>query len=319
MRLAHRISADISDADLRYLRQLGLEWARVEFGDADPGVDSVAAVQRRFAEHGMTIVSAVHHAYRSLDIQLGRPGRDHAIETYRTFLASLGAIGIGVADYDFHPGNTYSTGEVRRGRGYLARRFDLADFRARVEQVRFGRHYDADEIWAAYAYFFEAALPAAEAADVVLALHPDDPPIPMMNGVAKLFTHADGYRRAEDLAAGSGHWGLTFCVGTWAEGGAAMGADVFAMIEDYGRRGLIADVHLRNVTGPLPAFEETLPDEGYLDLARVVRALHEVGFDGPVVPDHIPRLDGDDGIMRAGTAHSLAYLRGLIDAVTASG
>jgi mannonate dehydratase len=50
----------------------------------------------------------------------------------------------------------------------------------------------------------------AEKSNVKLALHPDDPPLAMMNGVAKIFTHFDGYRRAEELAGKSNHWGLTF-------------------------------------------------------------------------------------------------------------
>ncbi len=135
----------------------------------------------------------------------------------------------------------------------------------------------------------------------------------MMSGVATWFRNADGYQRAEARAAGRSRWGPTFCVGTWPEGG----ADMFAMIENYGRRGPFADVHRRNVTGPLPAFEETLPDEGYLELVRVVRALHEIGFNVPAVPDRVPRLDGDDAIMRAGSTHSRTYPRGLSGAVTA--
>ena len=49
-----------------------------------------------------------------------------------------------------------------------------------------------------------------------------------MNGVAKLFTNYDGYHRAEQISGGSPNWGLTFCVGTWAEGGTQMGKNVFA-------------------------------------------------------------------------------------------
>ena len=92
-----------------------------------------------------------------------------------------------------------------------------------------------------------------------LALHPDDPPIAKMNGVAKLFTHYDGYARAEKIAAGSKNWGLTFCVGTWSEGGDKMGKDVFQMIRDFGGRGKIFEVHFRNVSSALPRFEETFP------------------------------------------------------------
>src|SRR5207244_521703 len=164
------------------------------------------------------------------------------------------------------------------------------DFRARVEKCRFEREYSAEEMWDHYTYFVKAVLPAAERADVKIALHPDDPPLAKMNGVAKIFTHCDGYQRAEEIAGKSKHWGLTFCVGTWAEGGDKMGKNVFEMIRDFGRRGKIFDVHFRNVSASLPHFVETFPDDGYLDLYGVMKALRGVGFNGAMEPDHVPQL-----------------------------
>ena len=123
---------------------------------------------------------------------------------------------------------------------------------------------------------------------MTLALHPDDPPVAKMNGVAKLFTHYDGYRRAEQIAGNSRRWGLTFCVGTWSEGGDRMGKNVFEMIRDFGARQKIFEVHFRNVTGPLPRFVETFPDDGYMDLYQVMKALRQARFNGAVEPDHVP-------------------------------
>ena len=157
-----------------------------------------------------------------------------------------------------------------------------------------------------------AVLPVAEESNVKMALHPDDPPVAKMNGVAKLFTHADGYRRAEKIAGASRHWGLTFCVGTWAEGGDKMGLDVFEMIKEFGSRGRIFGVHFRNVSAPLPHFVETFLDDGYLDMYQVMKALREVRYDGTIVPDHIPQLKGDTGMRHAGTAYCLAYMRALL-------
>jgi mannonate dehydratase len=311
IKLAHRVSADISDSDLHFLRQIGLRFARVEFGNADVTLDFMRRTQERYARFGIAIFSGVHYAYRTLDVQLGRPGRDKEIESYRGFLRNLGRLGIPAANYDFHPGNTYTTAEVQR-RGYTAREFNLADFRSKVEKRRFDREYSADEIWANYTYFFKAVLPVAEEANVKLALHPDDPPVAMMNGVAKLFTHYDGYHRAEQLAGGSRHWGLTFCIGTWSEGGAAMGKDVYEMIADFGGRGKIVDVHFRNVSAPMPHFVETFPDDGYMDMFRVMRALRQVKFNGSAVPDHVPLLEGDTGIRRAGTAYCIANMRAML-------
>jgi mannonate dehydratase len=311
VKLAHRVTPGLSDDELLFLKQLGLRWARVEFQPAEATLDNLAAVQKRFAGQGIRIYSAVNYIHRSLKIQLGQKGRDEDIDQYRAFLGHLGRIGIPVASYDFHPANTYTTAEVAR-RGYRTRAFDLDDFRRHVEKRRFERDYPAEEVWDHYAYFLKAVLPAAEKADVRLALHPDDPPVATMNGVAKLFTHYEGYRRAEQLAGTSRHWGLTFCVGTWAEGGDRMGKDVLEMIKDFGGRGKIFEVHFRNVSGPLPRFEETFPDDGYLDMYAVMKALRQVGFHGVMEPDHVPQLAGDRGIRPAGTAYCIASMRALL-------
>ena len=138
----------------------------------------------------------------------------------------------------------------------------LKQIDAGLADIKAGRVYSADEIWANYTYFIKAVLPVAEEAGIKMALHPDDPPLAMMNGVAKLFVNYDGYRRAEQIAAGSRAWGIRLCVGTWAEGGDQMGKDVFGMIQDFGGRGKLYDVDFRNVTSPLPRFAETFPDDG---------------------------------------------------------
>ena len=132
-----------------------------------------------------------------------------------------------------------------------------------------------------------------------------------MNGVAKILTHHDGYKRAEQIAAGSKHWGLTFCVGTWAEGGDKMGKDVFEMIRDFGGRGKIIDVHFRNVSSPLPAFHETFQDDGYMDMYEVMKAFRQVKCTASLIPDHYPSIVNDQGHRIADT-YSIAYMRALL-------
>jgi mannonate dehydratase len=310
IKIAHVIRWNVSDDFLLFCKQIGLRWARLIYND-DPHVDKLRAVQKRFEQYGIRIYSGVHFAYRSLKVQLGQPGRDEEIETYRTFLRSLGKLGIPVAAYDFHPANTYTTNRVER-RGYIAREFNEQDFRTKVEKQRFDREYSADEIWASYTYFMKAVLPVAEEADVRMALHPDDPPLAKMNGVGKLFVHYNGYKRAEEIAGSSRHWGLRLCIGTWSEGGDKMGKDVFGMIRDFGGRGKLFDIDFRNVSGPMPHFVETFPDDGYLDMYKVMKTLREVRYSSGLVPDHIPQLAGDARERRAGLAYCIAYFKALL-------
>ena len=80
---------------------------------------------------------------------------------------------------------------------------------ALVEQapLTHGRVFDTDEMWANYAYFIQAVMPVAEELDVTLALHPDDPPVPMLGCVARLFWNHEGLTRAFEIAP-SRHHGL---------------------------------------------------------------------------------------------------------------
>ncbi|MES1260367.1 MAG: mannonate dehydratase [Acidobacteriota bacterium] len=312
VKIAHRLDwKNLTDDDLLFLQQIGLRWARLEFGEGTTTLETLRGARERFARFGMKIYSGVHYSYRSPRVQLGLPGRDEDIAAYCQFIRDIGKLDIPVASYDFHPANTYTTRMVQR-RGYTAREFDVNDFRAKIEKPAFAREYSADDIWAAYTYFMKAVLPVAAEARVKLALHPDDPPLAKMNGVAKLFTHYDGYRRAEQIAGESPWWGLTFCVGTWSEGGDQMGKNVFDMIRDFGGRGKIFEVHFRNVTGPLPHFVETFPDDGYMDMYQVMKTLREVKFNGAAEPDHVPKLAGDSGLLRAGTSYCVAYMKALV-------
>ncbi len=310
IKLAHAIGANSSDDDLLFLKQIGLRWVRLNYGDWDADVDKLRGIQERFAQYGLQIYSVGHPAYRSLKIQLGQPGRDEDIELYCAFIRCLGKLGIPVAIYDFHPANTYTTGHVER-RGYIAREFDLQEFRSNVEKQRFDREYSADEMWEYYTYFVKAALPVAEESNVKMALHPDDPPLAKMNGVAKLFINYEGYHRAEEIADGSESWGLRLCVGTWIEGGDQMDKDVFEMIRDFGGRGKIYEIDFRNVNSPMPHFVESFHDDGYVDMYEVMKALREVRYTGSALPDHIPQLVNDNG-RRAGLAYCIAYMRSLL-------
>lgn len=311
IKLAHQIQWNASDDDLLFYQQIGMRWVQMSWGSEKPDVDKMRKLQDRLLKYDIQIYSGRHNAYHSLKIQLGQDGRDEDIETYCTFIRALGELDIPLSVYDFHPANTYTTHQVQR-RGYTARAFDLEKYRKEIEKDKFDRTYSVEEIWDNYTYFINAVLPVAEESNVTLALHPDDPPLANMNGVGKLVTHYDGYHRAEQIANGSDHWGLLFCVGTWSEGGDQMGKDVFEMIEDFGKRGKIKMIHFRNVSAPLPYFEETFPDDGYMDMQEIMNALRKVDFNGIVIPDHIPKLVGDENT-HSGLAYCMSYMRAVLD------
>ena len=72
-----------------------------------------------------------------------------------------------------------------------------------------------------------------------------------------------------------------------------MGADPVEVIKYFGARKKLFKIHFRNVTSPLPHFTETLMDDGYYDMYKVMEALLEIDFEGIVIPDHVPQLGGN--------------------------
>ncbi len=309
-KIATMVNVRASDDELLFYKQIGLRWVHLEFGET-ASLDLIKSTQGRLGKYGLKIHCGILDVYRSKRVQLGQPGRDEDIEKFQTFIRDLGQLRVYCTKIDFHPGNTYTTKMIESPRGYRVREFSVEDFRNKVEKQMFERTYSADDMWANYTYFIKAVLPVAEKADVRLALHPDDPPLSMMNGVAKLFTHYDGIKRADEIAGHSKYWGLTLCVGTWSEGGTKMGKDVFGMIDDFGSRGKIFAVHFRNVSSPLPVFHETFQDDGYLNMYDVMKAFRKVRCTASLIPDHYPGVTGDTRHHLADT-YSIAYMRALL-------
>jgi D-mannonate dehydratase len=81
-------------------------------------------------------------------------------------------------------------------RGYKAREFSVSDFQSK-QRSSFRPGVSGQEIWDGFVYWLKAVLPVAEEANVKLAMHPDDPPVlKKMNGIGRIFTNEECYRRA---------------------------------------------------------------------------------------------------------------------------
>src|SRR5437763_4916755 len=130
-------------------------------------------------------------------------------------------------------------------------------------------------MWANYDWYMERIVPVCEEAGVRMALHPDDPPVPTLGGVARLFGTFDGFRRAMETHPSPMH-GLDFCHGCWSE--MRCGEGVLDALTWFGTRGRLFYIHLRDVQGGAADFKECFVDEGNSNVAAVVRKLREVGF-----------------------------------------
>ncbi len=107
-----------------------------------------------------------------------------------------------------------------------------------------------------------------------------------------------------------------------------MGTDVPSLIRRWGKAGKINYVHFRNVqdlSGQVPStkFTETFHDEGQIDMYATMKAYYDIGYKGPIRPDHVPTMAGDNndrpGYSTIGTLFAIGYMRGLIESIAKSG
>lgn len=277
------------------------------------------------------------------DVKLGRPTRDRLIDAWCASLAAVGAAGVPVVCYNFMPVFDWTRTELAAPNADGSTALAYSDRAlARVDLSRgtgdlpgWAAAYSAGELaallaayqavpperlWENLAYFLERAVPAAEAAGVKLAIHPDDPPWPIF-GLPRVVTSGEALERVARLVDRPAN-GVTFCTGSL---GADPAADLPAAVRRLGAR--VHFAHCRNVLvtgGAAPgarAFRESPHPSafGSVDMLAVVRALHEVGFAGPARPDHGRMIWGETGRPGYGLydrALGATYLYGLWEAVS---
>lgn len=272
--------------------------------------DAIAARKKQITEAGLqwAVVESipVHE-----DIKLGRPTRDALIEQYGQSIEHVGAQGIEVVCYNFMPvfdwmrtdldyalpdGSTalaydhdahheidLSEGTGDRPAWVTYDADELASLRSAYRGV------DEDALWEHLGYFLERIVPIAEAAGVKLAIHPDDPPWSIF-GLPRIITSGAAFERVVELVESPAN-GVTLCTGSL---GADPNSDLPAIARRLGTK--VHFAHLRNVaiTGE-KQFHESPHPQGDVNLARVLRALRESGFDGPIRPDHGRMIWGETG------------------------
>jgi mannonate dehydratase len=328
---------ELTDEKLRFARQIGATGLQMN-NPTLPGDDyweekDVRALVEKTEAAGLkfeAIENVPTHFYHK--VMTGVEGRDEQIENYQHTIRAVARAGVPVLGYHFMPSSVWTTARVETRGGAMARQFDMAAVEAVETDVAalkkfmpttlgrqssmpaFGKGgpvITEDQMWSNYDYFIKAVLPVAEAEGIRLALHPDDPPVPMLGGVARLFHKPDNFKKAHQLAGGSKAWALDLCLGCCSEmtGGKA---NVTEMIEYFAPRGAIAYIHFRDVQGSVPSFTECFIGDGNYDPAEVIMLLAKNGFDGFLLDDHVPKLDGDSDWAHRGRSHAIGYMQGLI-------
>ena len=177
----------------------------------------------------------------------------------------------------------------------------------------------ADAMWERITYFLKRVVPVAEEHKVRLACHPHDPGVTPggFRGVVRVLGTVEGLKRFVSIKESPYH-GLNFCQGTVAELLADPGQEIFDVIRYFGNRKKIFNVHFRNIRGRRDNFQEVYPDEGDVDMARAMRVYREIGYDGMIMPDHMPGHADDPRSLQA-FAFGYGYIKALIQAVATEG
>jgi mannonate dehydratase len=274
------------------------------------------------------------------DIKLGRPTRDRLIDEYCKSIQVIGALGIPVLCYNFMPifdwtrtdlgmllpdGSRALAFDDRRlaaidlshGTGDLPGWAAAYDATTLNELLEAYRTIDGEKLWEHLAYFLERIVPVAAASGVKLAMHPDDPPWSIF-GLPRIITDGAALRRLTTLVDDPAN-GVTFCTGSL---GSSAENDLPAMIRAVGSRGRLHFMHCRNVrrTGERSFHETAHPTEfGSVNMGEVMLALRDVGFEGPMRPDHGRMIWDEQGRPGYGLydrALGAMYLQGLWEGVT---
>jgi mannonate dehydratase len=240
------------------------------------------------------------------------PERDKAIDDICTMIRNCGRVGIPLVKYNFtFIGVVRTERTVGRGGASLSA-FDYAKSKQEPPLTEAGRITE-QVYWDRIEYFLKRVVPVAEEAKVKLCCHPQDPAMPKgtgWRGVETVLGSPAGLRRLVETVPSPYH-GLNFCQGTVSEMLEKPGEQIYDVIRDLGGRGKIFNVHFRNIRGGFLKFEETLPDDGDVDMPRALRTYREVGYDGMIMPDHVPQIVGDTGGQKA-FAFCFGYIQALL-------
>lgn len=322
---------DVAETTLRFMRQIGVETVGMPTKwNTTPGTrpttrplvpptqqgpvgpqspawneEELRTIKTEIEHHGLRAIQA--NLPLSGNILMGREGCDDDLVVVKQNIALAGKLGLQTLTYNFtalraSEGYGALPGDGRGG-AHL-RDFDHQRIADLPPRPAVGEH-PLDAMWERIAYFLHQVVPVAESAGVRLAVHPNDPPVPIYRGVAQPLSDLAGLKQLVNLVDSPANC-LYFDTGVTTE----MGEDAVAVIHELGARQRIGAVHFRNVRVITPRYHyvETFQDEGDCNMAAAMQALHDVGYRGLVEPDHTPGIDGDTEDTRIGWAFAIGQM-----------
>jgi mannonate dehydratase len=251
------------------------------------------------------------------DILLDGPRKHEQMENIKTLICNVGKAGIPIFGYNFSLAGVWGrvNGPWARGEAETVAFLDPEQ-----PPIPLGTVWNTvvdpsapagvlapvseKELWERFAYFMNEIIPVAEEAGVVMALHPDDPPLPELRGTARLVYQPYLYQKVFDLLPSHMNQ-AEFCLGTLQE---MTECNIYETVEKYTAQNKVAYVHFRNVRGKVPNYYEVFIDESDTDMIQVLQILHKNKYQGVLIPDHTPSMQCA-APWHAGMAYALGFMR----------
>ena len=262
------------------------------------------------------------------DVLLDGPKKREQMEHLKQIIRDMGRAGIPTLGYNFSIAGVWgrTNGNAARGMAGTVGFHDPEQppipngmvWNMVVDPQTFdpeGRHgtigtVTQEQLWSRFTWFMQELLPVAEEANVRLALHPDDPPMPTLRSAARLVYQPSLYQQVLDVKP-SRYNAMELCLGTVAE---MSEGNIYDLVDRHSKHDDIAYIHFRNVKGKVPHYDEVFIDEGDVDMIRLLRILHKNNYQGVLIPDHTPAMSCA-APWHAGMAFALGYMRAALQII----
>lgn len=343
---------DFDTVTLEQIRQIpGVTGVITTLYDTKPGAvwsrQRIQAMKAEVEAAGLK-VAGIESVNVHEDIKLGKPSRDELIANYIETLENLGKEDIHLVCYNFMPVFDWTRTELARKRvdgstvlAYTQEAVDAlvpeemfnsisADMNDSIlpgwEPERLAHVKDLfeeykgvtdEDLFENLKYFLEKIMPVCDKYDINMAIHPDDPAWPVF-GLPRIIINKENILRMTKMVDNT-HNGVTFCSGSY---GTNFENDLPDMIRSL--KGRIHFAHVRNLKFNTPTdFEEAahLSSDGSFDMYEIVKALYDIGFTGPIRPDHGRMIWGEKAMPGYGLydrALGATYINGLWEAIEKS-
>jgi mannonate dehydratase len=312
----------------------GEKWKKEEF----------LALKKQVEDAGL-IIAGIESVNVHESIKTGNSERDKYIENYIATLEMLAQAGIDLVCYNFMPVFDWTRSDLAKVRpdgstvfsydqkiidkinpdnmfdiinskseGYLLPGWEPQRLAKIKELFEIYKDIDDEKLFSNLEYFLKAIKSVCDKYGIKMAIHPDDPAWSVF-GLPRIMTNKKNLLRLINMVD-SPHNGITMCTGS-------LGTDPDNDIPDIIRslKGRIYLAHCRNLRHNGPGdFEECahLSSDGSMDMYEIMKALYDIGFEGPVRPDHGRNIWGEVSMPGYGLydrAIGLSYLSGLLEAI----